>query len=134
MGFFQEFKEFAVRGNVVDMAVGVVMGAAFGSIVNSLVNDILMPPIGMLIGKVNFSDLKVVLSEAVVEGGEVIKPEAAINYGQFIQSIISFLIIALCIFSFVKAINSFKRKKEETPAALAEEIVLLREIRDALKK
>ena len=134
MGFFKEFKDFAVKGNVVDMAVGVVMGAAFGTIVNSFVNDIIMPPIGMLIGGVNFSDLKVVLSEAVMNGTEVVKPEAAIMYGQFIQTIISFIIIALSIFFVVKGINTLKKKEAAAPAAPAEEVVLLREIRDELKK
>lgn len=134
MGFIKEFKEFAVRGNVVDMAVGVVMGGAFGAIITSLVNDIIMPPIGKLIGNVNFSELKCVLSEAVVENGEVVKPEAAIMWGQFIQTIVSFLIIALAIFTVIKGINSLKKKKEAAPAAPSEEIVLLREIRDALKK
>ena len=134
MGFFQEFKDFAVKGNVVDMAVGVVMGAAFGTIVTSFVNDIIMPPIGVLIGDVNFSDLKYVISEAVMNGEEVVKPEAAIMYGQFIQTIISFIIIALSIFFVVKGINKLKKKEEAAPAAPAEDIVLLREIRDALKK
>ena len=134
MGLIQEFKDFAIKGNVVDMAVGVVMGAAFGTIVNSFVNDIIMPPIGVLIGDVNFSDLKYVLSEAVMNGEEVVKPEAAIMYGQFIQTILSFLIIALSIFFVVKGINKLRKKKEEAPAAPAEDIVLLREIRDALKK
>ena len=134
MGFFKEFKDFAVKGNVVDMAVGVVMGAAFGTIVNSFVNDIIMPPIGMLIDGVNFSELKYVLSEAVMNGEEVVKPEAAIMYGQFIQTVISFIIIALSIFFVVKGINKLKKKEEAAPAAPAEDIVLLREIRDALKK
>lgn len=134
MGFLKEFKEFAVRGNVVDMAIGVVMGGAFGAIVTSLVNDIIMPPLGKLISNVNFSELKCVLSEAVVENGEVVKPEAAIMWGQFIQTIVSFLIIALAIFTVIKGINSLKKKKEAAPAAPSEEIVLLREIRDALKK
>ena len=134
MGLIQEFKDFAIKGNVVDMAVGVVMGAAFGTIVNSFVNDIIMPPIGVLIGDVNFSDLKYVLSEAVMNGEEVVKPEAAIMYGQFIQTILSFLIIALSIFFVVKGINKLKKKEEAAPAAPAEDIVLLREIRDALKK
>ncbi len=134
MGFFKEFKEFAVRGNVVDMAVGVVMGGAFGAIVTSFVNDIIMPPLGKLIGNVNFSELKYVLSEAVVENGEIVKPEAAIMWGQFIQTIVSFLIIALAIFTVIKGINSLKKKEEAAPAAPSEEIILLREIRDALKK
>ena len=134
MGLIQEFKDFAVKGNVVDMAVGVVMGAAFGTIVNSFVNDIIMPPIGMLIGDVNFSDLKVILSPAVMNGTEVVKPEAAIAYGTFIQTILSFLIIALSIFFVVKGINRLKKKEEAAPAAPSEEVTLLKEIRDELRK
>lgn len=138
MGMIKEFKEFAIKGNVLDMAVGIIIGGAFGKIVTSFVNDVLMPPIGMLIGKVNFSDLKVVLSEATLSAdGEILKPESAIMYGQFIQTIIDFLIVAWAIFLVVKAMNSFKRKKEEEPAPPAptpEDTLLLREIRDELKK
>ena len=134
MGFFKEFKEFAIRGNVVDLAVGVVMGGAFGAIVTSLVNDIIMPPLGKLISNVNFSELKFVLSEAVIENGEVIKPEAAIMWGNFVQTVVSFLIIAFAIFVAIKGLNSLKKKEEKKPAAPSEEILLLREIRDSLKK
>lgn len=134
----KEFKEFAMRGNVVDMAVGVVIGGAFGKIVTSLVNDIIMPPIGKLVGGMNFSELKVVLNEAIVESsGEVIQPEAAIYYGQFIQTVIDFIIIAFAIFMVIKGMNKLKRKKEEAPAAPApkpEDVVLLEEIRDLLRK
>lgn len=133
----KEFKEFAMRGNVVDMAVGVVIGGAFGKIVTSLVNDIIMPPIGKLVGGVNFSDLKVVLNEAIMESGEVVQPEAAIYYGQFIQTIIDFIIIAFAIFMVIRGMNKLKRKEEEAPAAPApkpEDVVLLEEIRDLLKK
>ena len=131
MSMGQEFKEFAMRGNVVDMAVGVVVGAAFGKITTSLVNDVIMPPIGMLLGKVDFSELAVVLVPAT-EGVEAV----AINYGLFINNIINFVIIAFCIFMVVKGQNSMKRKEEEEPSAPPEpskEEVLLGEIRDALK-
>lgn len=138
MKFWQEFKEFAVKGNVIDMAIGVIIGGAFGKIVTSLVNDVIMPPLGVLLNNVNFSDLKYVLSEAIMEGDTVVKPEAAIMYGQFIQTIIDFLIIALCIFSVIKGINTLKHqpKEEENPAPATppEDILLLREIRDELKK
>lgn len=138
MGLLKEFKEFAVRGNVVDMAVGVVIGGAFGKIVTSLVNDVIMPPIGYLMGGMNFSDLKYVLSpeeSQIVDGvATVVKPEAAIAYGMFIQTVLDFLIIAFCIFAMVKTINSLKKKEEAVPAAPAADIVLLEEIRDLLKK
>ena len=136
MGFIKEFKEFAVRGNVVDMAVGVIIGGAFGKIVSSIVDDILMPPIGWLIGGVNFSDLKVTLPAEKIAGVEM--PAATINYGNFIQTSIDFIIVAFCVFMLVKLINNIaKKKKEETPAAppapSAEE-KLLTEIRDLLKQ
>jgi len=127
-----EFKSFAMRGNVMDMAVGIVIGAAFGKIVSSFVNDVLMPPIGMLMGGVDFSELSVVLQEAVGEAGAV-----TLNYGAFIQTIVDFLIIAFAIFMVVKAMNSMKKKEEAAPAAPAKpsaEVELLTEIRDALKK
>ena len=132
MGFISEFKEFAVKGNVVDMAVGVVIGGAFGKIVTSLVGDVIMPIVGVITGGANFSDLKVILKEAVGE-----TPAVSINYGAFIQNIIDFTIIAFCIFVAIKAINKLKREKPaepETPAEPSEDIVLLREIRDSLKK
>ncbi|WP_373816156.1 large-conductance mechanosensitive channel protein MscL [Porphyromonas loveana] len=135
--FIQDFKAFALRGNVVDMAVGVIIGGAFGKIVSSLVNDIIMPPISMLTGGVNFTDLKVVLSDAVMEGGEIVKPEVAWNYGNFIQTTIDFLILAFVIFLMIKAIMAAKKKEEEVPAEPAptpEDIQLLTEIRDLLKK
>ena len=136
MGFIKEFKEFAVRGNVVDMAVGVIIRGAFGKIVSSIVDDILMPPIGWLIGGVNFSDLKVTLPAEKIAGVEM--PAATINYGNFIQTSIDFIIVAFCVFMLVKLINNIaKKKKEETPAAppapSAEE-KLLTEIRDLLKQ
>ena len=132
MKLFDEFKAFVMRGNVVDMAVGVIIGGAFGKIVTSLVNDIFMPIIGVLIGNVNFSDLQIKLGEPL-EGAE----QAAIKYGMFIQEVVNFLIIALCIFMVIKVINKLQKKKEEAPTPVPEptkEEVLLSEIRDALNK
>lgn len=134
MKIIQEFKEFAVKGNVVDMAVGVVIGSAFGKIVSSLVADVIMPPVGLLLGGVNFSDLSIVLKEAVDKS-----PAIMINYGKFIQTIIDFMIIAFAIFMVVKLINTLKREKIEEPVAppvpepSAEELLLI-EIRDLLKQ
>ncbi len=142
MKFFKEFKEFINKGNVVDMAVGVVIATAFGNITKSLVADVIMPVVGMLTGGVSVSDLKYVLTPAVIEEGVEVVAENAIRYGLFIQFIIDFIIIALAVFVFVKAINSAKnlRKKqeavEEAPAAEPEptkEELLLAEIRDLLK-
>lgn len=131
MGMVQEFKEFAMRGNVVDLAVGVVIGGAFGKIVASLVDDIIMPPIGVMMGGTDFTALSIVLKEAVGE-----TPAVTLNYGNFIQTCVNFLIVAFAIFMLIKAMNSMKRKEEEAPAAPpappAEE-VLLTEIRDLLK-
>lgn len=130
--FISEFKEFAMRGNVLDMAVGVIIGGAFGKIVSSLVEDVIMPPIGYIIGGVNFTDLKVVLP-ALIEGQE----SATINYGNFIQTLIDFIIVAFCIFMLIKGVNKLSKKKEEEPAAPAPEPSaeekLLTEIRDLLK-
>lgn len=137
MGFVKEFKEFAMRGNVLDMAVGIVIGGAFGKIVSSFVADLMTPLLGLLIGGVNFSDLKIVLKQAVMQGEEVISPEVAFSYGNFIQVIFDFLIIAFAIFMLLKAVNKFKRKKEEAPEAPAAppaDVQLLTEIRDLLKK
>ena len=131
MGMLSEFKDFAVKGNVVDMAVGIIVGAAFGKIVSSFVKDIIMPPIGVMMGGVNFSDLAVTIQEAA---GEV--PAVAIKYGAFVQTIADFIIVALAIFMAVKVMNSLKRKEEEAPKAPAKpsnEEVLLTEIRDLLK-
>ena len=132
MSMASEFKSFAMRGNDVDMAVGIVIGGAFGKIVSSFVNDVLMPPIGMMMGGVDFSDLAVVLKEA---SGDV--AAVTLNYGSFIQTVVDFLIIAFAIFMVVKAMNNMKKKEEAAPAEppkpSAEE-VLLTEIRDALKK
>lgn len=131
MSLIQEFKAFAARGNVIDMAVGIIIGAAFGKIVSSFVGDIIMPPIGIILGGVDFSDLAVVLKAA--EGDA---PAVVIAYGKFIQTIIDFLIIAFAIFMGVKAMNSMKKKAEEAPAAPAaptKDQELLSEIRDLLK-
>jgi large conductance mechanosensitive channel len=132
MGMLSEFKKFAVKGNVVDMAVGIIIGAAFGKIVTSLVNDIIMPPIGVLIGGVDFSDLSLVVKEATAEN-----PAVTINWGNTVQTIINFIIIAFSIFMVVKAMNKMHKKEEEKPAAPPEpskEEILLTEIRDALLK
>lgn len=132
MSFMSEFKEFAVKGNVVDMAVGIIIGAAFGKIVSSFVNDVIMPPLGLAIGGVDFSDLAVVLQEAT-DGAEAVM----IKYGAFIQTVIDFMIVALAIFVAIKAMNSLKKKEEEKPKEPpkpSEEVLLLREIRDSLKK
>ena len=133
--FLSEFKEFAVKGNALDMAVGVIVGAAFGKIVSSNVDDIIMPPIGWLIGGMDFSNLKITLpAEKIVEG--VATQPATINYGMFIQNVIDFVIVAFCVFLLVKGINKLARKKEETPAAPpapSNEEKLLTEIRDLLK-
>ena len=129
-----EFKDFAIKGNVMDMAIGVVLGAAFGKIVSSFVSDIIMPLIGLLVGGVDFTQWKWVLAEANEAAG---KAEVALTYGNFIQVIFDFLIIAWCIFLVVKAINKAKKPKEEPapePPATPEDIQLLREIRDSLKK
>ena len=132
----KEFKDFAMKGNVIDMAIGIVIGGAFGKIVTSLVNDLLMPCIGALIGGFDFTNLKVVLSKAVMDGEEIVKPAVTLNYGTFINEIVNFLIIAFCIFLIIKGINKMHKKKEEAPAAPApkpEDVVLLEEIRDLLK-
>ncbi len=146
MGLIKEFKEFAMKGNVVDMAVGIIIGAAFGKIVSSLVSDVIMPPIGKLVGGVNFSDLKHSLGETVKKvevNGEMteVVNEVFINYGAFVQTVFDFLIVAAAVFAMIKIMNkaqSLAAKKEEAqpsaPAAPQEDIQLLREIRDALTK
>ena len=138
--FFEEFKTFAMRGNVIDLAVGVVIGGAFGKITTSIVNDIIMPGIGVLTGGVNFSDWKIVLKQAILDAeGAVVNPEVAITFGNTIAVILDFIIIAFAVFCMVKGLNKLHRKKEEEPAAppappepSAEE-KLLTEIRDLLK-
>lgn len=136
MKHVDEFKDFAMKGNVIDMAVGIVIGVAFGRIVSSIVNDILMPPIGVLIGGVNFSDLKFIIKEATDK-----TPAVSINYGNFIQVVFDFLIIAFSMFIVIKAMNVAKRKREkeaeaEKPAIVEEpkDLELLSEIRDLLRK
>lgn len=137
----REFKEFAMKGNVMDMAIGIIIGGAFGKIVASFVADVLMPPLGLLIGGVNFQDLKIVLTEAVLDAsGAETAAAVSINYGNFIQVTFDFIIIAFAIFMMVKAMNAAKKKEEAAPAAPAappapsNEEVLLSEIRDLLKK
>lgn len=129
MSIVQEFREFAVKGNMVDMAVGIIIGAAFGRIISSLVNDVVMPPLGLLIGGVDFSELAITL-KAAEAGAEAV----LLRYGLFINNLIDFLIIAFAIFVVIKAMNSMKRKEEAMPAEPPKEQVLLEEIRDLLKK
>ena len=130
MSMMSEFRDFAMRGNVVDMAVGIVIGGAFGKIVSSFVNDVLMPPIGLALGGVDFSDLAVTLQEA---SGDV--AAVTLNYGAFIQTVIDFIIIAFAIFMVVKAMNNLKKKEEAAPPPKpSEEVTLLTEIRDMMKK
>lgn len=131
MSIVQEFREFAVKGNVVDLAVGVIIGAAFGKIVSSLVADVIMPPIGLLVGGVNFTSLSIVLREAHGD-----QPPVLLKYGTFLQVTFDFLLVAIAVFALVKAINSMKRKEEAKPPAPVEpprQEVLLTEIRDLLK-
>ena len=136
--FIQEFKEFAVKGNAIDMAVGVIIGGAFGKIVSSIVNDLIMPPIGWLIGGVNFTDLKFTLPQVEIPGVETMAA-ATIKYGNFIQTLLDFVIIAFCVFMLVKFINKLARKQKEEAAKPAPkpeppaEEKLLMEIRDLLK-
>ena len=134
MGMLTEFKEFAMRGNVIDLAVGVVIGAAFGKIVTALVDKVIMPPIGLLIGGVDFSRLSIVLKEATVDAAGQEVPAVVLAYDEFFNALIQFIIIAFAIFLVVKAINRMRKPAEEAPAATPEDVLLLREIRDALKK
>lgn len=132
--FFKEFKDFAVKGNAIDMAVGVIVGGAFGKIVTSIVNDIIMPPIGWLTGGVNFTDLKWEIGKTMTDGVETV---VTLNYGNFLQTCLDFLIIAFCVFLMVRAIIKLKRPKTEekpAPAAPSNEEKLLAEIRDLLKE
>lgn len=137
MGLLKEFKDFAMRGNVIDLAVGVIIGGAFGKIIASLVADVIMPPIGLLVGGVNFTDLKWEMKAAeIVDGVE--KAAVTMNYGNFLQVTFDFIIVAFCIFLFIKGINKLNKKKEEAPAPAAppapsKEELLLAEIRDLLK-
>jgi large conductance mechanosensitive channel len=131
MGIVKEFKEFAVKGNMLDMAVGIIIGGAFGKIISSLVNDVIMPPLGLLIGGVNFTALKLTLKPATGDTAAV-----TLNYGNFLQTAVDFAIVAFAIFMVIKAMNSMKRKEAAAPAAPpapSKEVVLLTEIRDLLK-
>lgn len=139
MGMIAEFKEFAMRGNVIDLAVGVVIGGAFGKIVTALVDQVIMPPIGLLVGGVDFSEWAWTLKEASVDAAGEAVPAVVIGVGEFINTIIQFVIVAFAIFLLVKTINRLSRQQAEAPAeeeapAPAEEVLLLREIRDALKR
>ncbi|WP_225578392.1 MULTISPECIES: large-conductance mechanosensitive channel protein MscL [Rhodanobacter] len=133
MSMLQEFKAFAMRGNVLDMAVGIVIGGAFGKIVSSLVSDVIMPPIGVLTGGIDFSAMKWVLKPADDSDPKHKIAEVAINYGSFINTIITFIIVAFAIFMLIKVMNRLQKKKEEAPAAPPADVVLLTEIRDLLK-
>ena len=137
---FKEFREFAVKGNVIDLAVGIVIGAAFGRIVQSFVDDILMPPIGLALGRADFSQLFLVLREGTAPGPyptvQAAKALGAVtlNYGQFVNTVVSFVIVAFAVFLLVRTINRLKREAPPAPAAPAEEVLLLREIRDSLRR
>jgi large conductance mechanosensitive channel len=139
MSLAKEFKEFAMRGNVVDMAVGIIIGGAFGKIISSVVADVIMPPIGLLMGGVSFTDLKFVLKDPIIDAaGKVTTQAVSINYGNFLQVTVDFLIIAFAIFMMIKAMNSMKKKEEPAPVEEVvipptKEEVLLSEIRDILK-
>ena len=133
MGMMSEFKEFAMRGNVIDLAVGVVIGAAFGRIVTALVDNVIMPPIGLLIGGVDFADWAWTLKEASVDAAGNPVAAVSIGIGTFLNAVIQFLIVAFAIFIAVKAMNRLSRKEEPAPAAPTEDVLLLREIRDSLK-
>ncbi len=137
--FFSDFKDFAMRGNVVDMAVGVIIGAAFGKIVSSLVDDLIMPLVGVATGGINFTDYKWVIQKAVMDGQEIVKPEVTLNWGTWIQTVVNFIIVAFCIFVMIRFISSLRKKKEEeatveTPAEPSKEETLLTEIRDLLRQ
>ena len=133
MGMLSEFKAFAMRGNVIDLAVGVVIGAAFGKIVTALVDNVIMPPIGLLIGGVDFADWAWTLKEASVDAAGNPVAAVSIGIGTFLNAVIQFLIVAFAIFIAVKAMNRLSRKEEPAPAAPTEDVLLLREIRDSLK-
>lgn len=139
--FLEEFKAFAMRGNVVDMAVGIIIGGVFGKIVSSFVGDVVMPALGLLVGGIDFSDLAITLKQAVIENGQEVAPAVMLRYGAFIQVIIDFIIIAFAIFMMIKAMAMLQRKKEEKAAEapapepqISEEQKLLAEIRDILKE
>ena len=137
--FLQDFKAFAMKGNVIDMAVGVIIGGAFGKIVSSVVADVIMPPIGLLVGGVNFTDLKLVLKPAVMEDGKEVVAAVTLNYGNFLQVTFDFLIIAFSVFLFVRLLSELNHKKAKpaapaAPPAPSKEELLLTEIRDLLKE
>ena len=137
MSFFSEFRDFAMRGNVIDLAVGVVIGGAFSKIVSAVVDKVLMPPLGFLMGGIDFADKKLVLQDAFWEGATVVKPEVAIGYGEFINALIQFIIVAWALFLVIKTMNRMKRKQATAPAIApepSEDVLLLREIRDLLKR
>ena len=134
MGMASEFREFIAKGNVMDLAVGVVIGAAFGKIVNTLVEKVIMPPIGLAIGGVDFAKLGIVLKNATVDAAGKEVPAVVLAYGEFINALIQFVIIAFAIFLVVKAINRMRKPAQDAPAAVTEDVLLLREIRDALKR
>ena len=131
--FLAEFKSFAVRGNVIDLAVAVIIGTAFGKIVTSFINDVVMPPIGLILGGVDFKNLKVLLKAGTTEGEKVVEP-VYLSYGSFINTVVEFVIVAFVIFLAVKTINAMKKKEEAAPKPPAADIQLLTEIRDLLKK
>ncbi|MBO5963160.1 MAG: large-conductance mechanosensitive channel protein MscL [Bacteroidales bacterium] len=135
----EDFKAFAIKGNMIDMAVGIIIGGAFGKIITSLVNDVIMPPLGFLIGGVNFTDLKITMKEAVIEAGVEVAPAVTLNIGNFLQVVFDFLIVAFAIFCFVRLLAKLQKKKEEEPTPAAppapsKEEQLLTEIRDLLKE
>ncbi len=138
MKIFKEFKEFAMRGNVIDLAVGIIIGAAFGKIISSLVNDVIMPPIGLLVGGIDFKDISFTLSAPELDAtGKVIKEAVSIRIGNFIQTVVDFLIVAFAIFMLIKGVNNLSKKKQVEPApppAPTKDQELLTEIRDLLKK
>ncbi len=134
MGMISEFKSFAMKGNLVDMAVGVVMGAAFGTVVNSFIKGIFMPAISPIMGGLDLANMKYVVSQAVMDGDKVVKPAAIIDLGSFLTNLISFIIVAFVMFMIIKGMNKAKKKEEEAPAAPPAQEVLLAEIRDLLKK
>jgi large conductance mechanosensitive channel len=141
MKMLKEFKEFAMRGNVIDLAVGIIIGAAFGKIISSLVNDVIMPPIGLLVGGIDFKDIVFVMKDAVTDPatGKIVKEAVSIKAGNFIQTIVDFVIVAFAIFMMIKGVNRLGKKKEEAPAAVeppppTKDQELLAEIRDLLKK
>lgn len=140
MGVIKEFKEFAVKGNVLDMAIGIIIGGAFGKIVTSILNDILMPPLGLLIGGTDFTDLKVTIKEKTIDAAGNAVAEVTVNYGNFVQTLIDFTLVAIAVFMIIKVMNRIRAKLDAAPKAPAppaeptKEEILLTEIRDLLKK